>query len=341
MNTEAELLTIIDRDRLSISYEITGGSAAGESPDRAQPDSRLLDYLQVGGTIYGPDGASESIRLRQTAPGRYEASVDAPLAGNYIVALNPRQGARALAPAIGGASKSTSLEFRRYRSNIGLLDEIAEATGGRRLDIENPKLVNLFDRANMPRSESSLPIWPTILLWTIALMLLDVACRRIAWDVPTLQRAAAAGLARVSPMRLRGRRSAETLSTLRRVSDAFDERQLSGSEGVAKLKGTGRLRPPPERVIRSDGTSTFAADTAAPPASPTPAPDRQQVAAALDALLARDAAADSPTEPPTATPTAPPGASLPPASDTTSGLLAAKRRARQRMDEGGADSPRE
>jgi hypothetical protein len=152
-------------------------------------------------------------------------------------------------------------------------------------------------------------------------------------------------LARVSPKRLRGRKSAETLSTLRRVSDAFDERQQAGSEGVTKLKGTGRIRPPPERVIRSDGTSTFAsvssdaASTGDAAAAVTKEPDREQVAAALDALMDRDRTPS--TSAPPAKPEESSASPTPPASETTSGLLAAKRRARQRMDEGDSSNPRD
>ena len=343
MNTDAELLATIDGERLNISYEITGGVTSAQNPGQAatSPDSRLLDYLQVAGSIYAPDGTTSPVRLRQTAPGRYEANVEAPLAGNYIVALNPRQGSRALPPAIGGASKSTSPEFRRYRSNIGLLDEIAEATGGRRLDMNEPTAVNLFDRTNMPHSESSLPIWPVILLWTLALMLLDVACRRIAWDVPMMQRGVAAALAKVTPARLRGGRSAETLSTLRRVSEGLEAQQEAAAAGLTKLKGSGRIRPPPERIIRSDGTSTIAPAPAqvdgadagsmeSSASSKAPAqPESEKVAAALDALLDRRPA--QPTSPVVSPDSQQPAAGV---SETTSNLLAAKRRARQRLAEG-------
>src|SRR4029453_9707707 len=94
---------------------------------------------------------------------------------------------------------------------------------------------------------------------------------------------------------------------------------------------------PPERVIRSDGTSAIApaphtgSDEGRPgstaPVSPTRAPE--QVEAALDALLDRKPnKPDAPAAP--ATPEHPASA----AAETTSNLLAAKRRARQRLAEG-------
>ena len=79
--------------------------------------------------MYRPNGESKPIRLRQTAPGRYEGSTEALQAGNYIVALNPRRGSKQLSPVIGGVSRATSPEFRAFESNTVVLDRIADMTG--------------------------------------------------------------------------------------------------------------------------------------------------------------------------------------------------------------------
>jgi len=336
MNPDAELLCTVQDDHLQISFDL---SAVGEGGERGP-----LDYLTVDATVYSPDGSMTPVRLRQTAPGRYEAAVEALQAGNYIVAVNPRQGARQLSPAIGGASRSTSPEFRRYQSNLALLDEIIETTGGRRLDPANPRSADLFDRTNMPTSVSLLPAWRTLLLWTLALLLLDVACRRIAWDYPMLRNWTAAMIAKVTPAALKGREAATTLATLRRVSDQMDQRQATDASGVTKLRGTGRVAPPPLRTIATPSgatpvagsndspTSTSSNDPslATSPSPTQPAPDQGRVTSALDALLGRTSTIPTPTP---ASPKEPP----PPdkgdaASETTSSLLAAKRRARQRLD---------
>jgi len=340
MNPDAELLCVIQDDHLQISFDL---SALDDGGDRAP-----LDHLQVMGTVYAPDGSMQPVRLQQTAPGRYEASVEAIEAGNYIVAVNPKQGTRQLAPAIGGASRSTSPEFRRYQSNLALLDEIIETTGGRRLDPAQPGRANLFDRTNMPTSVSLLPAWRTLMLWTLGLLLLDVACRRIAWDYPMLRGWAAAMIAKVAPMSMRGREAATTLATLRRVSDQVDQRQEVDASGITKLRGTGKVAPPPLRIITSapsnssstdqtqdsfnaDGTDPALATSAAPPPL-RPAPDQGKITSALEALLGRASSPASSAPQPPSVIQSPADDQRDTASETTSGLLAAKRRARRRID---------
>jgi len=326
MSRDAELTASIQNDQLHIALEMADQGADGGT---------ATGYLQVDGSVYQPDGVAVPVRLRQGAPGRYEATVDANLAGNYIVALNPRQGTRRLAPVIGGVSRSSSPEFRRYTSNLALLDEIVDETHGRRLDLADPKAVNLFDRTGMPRSISSLPAWRSILWWIVALLLFDVACRRIAWDSHQLRRVVSRAIARVSPAHIRGGEAAATLATLRRVSDEVDQRQQTESAGVEKFKATGRVAPPPHRNQYQDAeTETRSAPQPGAGPSHRAAPEPSKVAAALDAILGKTRAPvrDKPKESEPAS-----DANVP--SETTSNLLAAKRRARRTIEGDGEQPP--
>jgi len=303
MSQDAELLVSIEDDRLHINYE-----RFQDAESDAGTDSARQSY-------YKPDGTSAPIRLRQSGPGRYEAGADASLAGNYIVALNPRQGVRQLSPVIGGASRSTGPEFRRYTSNLALLEEVVESTRGRRLDVNDPAAVNLFDRSGMLPSISLLPVWQTILAWALALLLLDVASRRLAWDYNLIRRAVSKALERITPAHVRGGRAADTLATLRRVSDEVDEQRTAASAGLKQFEVTGRVAPPPIHQ-----------DVFKPVESRSPSEDLSRVSAALDAFLGRAPAKPSKTE-------AEPQQEARPDSptDTTSNLLAAKRRIRQNL----------
>jgi Ca-activated chloride channel family protein len=324
----AELIAVIQDDELKITYDIEAG---GESPEQ----DAAISYVQVEGTVYQPDGSFSPVRLRQTAPGRFETAIPATLAGNYVVALNPRQGSRQLPPAIGGANRSTTIEFRRYQSNLALLEEIVERSGGRRLDIADPRGIDLFDREHMPPSVSSLPIWRSLLWWTLALLLLDVASRRIAWDSQLLSRALTRALARVKPARLRATEAAATLATLRRVSDDTAIRRSTSPIPNERRKLTS-LSPPAvvtddrERIDLYDEIDhderrqqRRAAPVSRVPQQPMP--DEQKVSAALDALLGRSKPPKSstPSQQQASTPAEP--------SETTGNLLAAKRRAQERL----------
>ncbi len=317
---QTELRSVIEDDALDVTLEASG------------TDDGFLNYLQVDGTVYGPDGRGLPIRLRQTAPGRYEGAVPAEVSGNYIVALSPRRGLQRLAPVIGGANKTSSPEFRRYRSNVAVLDRIAEATGGRRLNPADPRAIDLFDRTGMPRSVSSLPAWRLILWAALALLLLDIASRRLAWSADQLRNALRASLARVAPASVRGRRVEATLGSLRQAGDRVEQR----------LSRDSTLDPEtPARSALRDGSAATGRNAAMEGEAPTPAPERRpdpaKVAAALDALRGAGPPkkVSAPPEP------EPPEPSQSP-QVTTSQLLAARRRAQQRLqsgDSGGDEEP--
>jgi uncharacterized membrane protein len=344
VSQDAELITEIADDRLRVALEVAGENGG------------FFDYLQVSGTVYRPDGQSVPIRLRQTAPGRYEGDVEALDAGNYIVALNPRQGAKQLSPVIGGINRSTSPEFRAYQSNVRLLEQVAEMTGGRALDLNQPLAVDLFDRSGMPPSVAILPAWQPILLIALTLLLLDVAARRLAWNMDMVKAGLAAAVSKVRPGHVRAAKASATLATLRTVSRTFDERVDADSGGIEKLKGTGVIAPPPDRPV--------------PAPEERPAPEPGRAAAALDVLLGRRRATEAkgkaegeekrkPAKRDAKKPARPEQVALGAASDkahaaepgpgagaeaegestneTTSSLLAAKRRARERL--GGGPTP--
>jgi uncharacterized membrane protein len=290
---DAELIAQITDGRLLITLE-------------AASDRQFLDYLLVDGRVYVPGGRSVPVQLRQTAPGRYETEIEATSPGNYVVALSPRRGNRRLAPVIGGASQTASAEFRRFQSNGALLDRIADMTGGRQLDVTQPQAADLFDRRGMTPSLGALPAWQTVLWLALGLLLLDIASRRLAWGYGRLWSLARQAAARVAPSHVHGRAAAATLASLRETSAQVD-RQHSGQEQAA---------PGPSHPVH-------------PVPKPTRAePEPSKVAAALDALRGKAAppAADRQEQEPEPEPTSPGS------TETTSGLLEAKRRARKKLD---------
>ncbi len=216
-----------------------------------------------------------------------------------------------MAPAIGGASQSARAEFRRFDSNTPLLEQIAQITSGRRLDISQPTKVDLFDRRAMPPSLSALPAWQTILWLALALVLLDVANRRLAWDFGLLRRLLLQAVARVTPGQLRSREAAATLATLRQVSDSVGRRfDAKPADSVRQSS----LRHPDTQPQRPPATSA------------RQPPEPSKVAAAIDALLGKTIS----TAAPPAKPSEPPSADTGP-TDTTRSLLAAKQRAHRRL----------
>lgn len=279
-------------DRISARLDATGD------------DGRPLDLLDVPASVYSPAGRRIDLRLQQVGPGQYEAQSPAGSAsepGVYVVTLAPRQGTRALAPVIGGVSRPTGAEFRRLSSDRAALERIAAVSGGRVLSLADPGAAKLFDRTGVKPAETRTSLWRLLTIWAIAVMLLDVATRRVAWD------------------RLLSRQFGTDLK--RQATDAVRERGRQAEAAVRRLR---------ER----DELTTTAAD-----AQPSPGPltDSDALAIARSEQERRKAAREAARRAAASTPPAAPVIQDKPAAAAETepgGLLAAKRRARQRMDDG-------
>lgn len=176
--TQADLTSTIDGDTMTIRLD-----AAGDE-DFVTGSSRRASFgnnLAVQGSVVGPDGKTVEVKLEQVGPGIYETRVSADQAGNYIVDLqmaNEDDRRR----VIGGASKAAGGELRSFQSNRALLKQIADTTGGRVLDPTDPEDAKLYDRTDMLPSTSSRPLRWQLMPLLLALLIMDVACRRLAWE---------------------------------------------------------------------------------------------------------------------------------------------------------------
>jgi uncharacterized membrane protein/Mg-chelatase subunit ChlD len=163
--------------------------------DALDKNNEFLNFLQIQGNVVKPDLSFATVELVQTAPGRYEATIeDAEASGNYFVNLGYKGPDKVQGIISSGISVPYSDEYRELRSNPTTLESAATITDGQvvswkktadgRIDLErtvqdadhfrrDPQLIN-------PRSFRAL--WPA-LLWLAAFLFLgDVAVRRIALD---------------------------------------------------------------------------------------------------------------------------------------------------------------
>ena len=276
--------------------------------DAADEHGDPLDLLTVPGTVYTPSGQKIPITLEQTGPGVYEGDAPTTESGAHIVTLTPRLGGRRLAPVVAGAAGAISPEHRRLQSNIGLLRRIADITGGRVLAWDATDPAELFDRAGLAPTRAMSPLWPMLLAWAVVVMLVDVGTRRVAWD-RLLSRELAAQIRRHAAETAR---SGQAVATLGRLRGRADRARAGRPTGAAPLTA-----PAPRR-------------TPTRPPEPISTGDRRR--AIREALRAHQSG--RPSSPPTDTPSPrdphdhPPGESA-----ASSGLRAAKRRARERFEQ--------
>lgn len=295
--------TVMGGDRLTIRLDSTRDASTTEP-----------EPLSIPGTLYAPDGTSTDIRLAQIGPGQYEAVAPARMPGTYVVTLLPRAGATP-APVVAGVVKPAGVEFRRLSSDETALRRLAETSGGRVIPLATSPTaasapLDLFSRDDLRPAEARTPLLNGLLIAAVVLFLLDVATRRIAWD------------------RLITREFGAELS--REAASAMRDRTAQAQAAIDRLRTPSR--PPAGANIPGSSEET--------PSVPGPLGDadahRIRDEQAARRRLAREQARQpqSPTPPPrSASPTPPaPSPSTPVESPVSEpGLLAAKRRAQQKM----------
>ena len=151
-------------------------------------DGRRLPTAVFQGRIATPDGEGAPLDLRQVGPGRFEALIDTPDSGVYVMGMRYTapptvQGGPAIEGSVQAAVvKPFADEYRALQDNAALLTQVAEITGGRVLEA-NPETAELWSREGLTMPVSTRAIWLPVVLVGIGLFLTDVAVRRVRLDV--------------------------------------------------------------------------------------------------------------------------------------------------------------
>jgi Ca-activated chloride channel family protein len=142
---------------------------------KAQDDSgKPQDGLQVQAGLVGANNFSQQARLTQVAPGEYRASIASPIQGTYLVQLAGSRDGRVVAQETAGMVVPYSPEYRLGQSNPALLDALAQASGGVRL--QRPAEAFVHAPTNVVRAqEIALPL----LLLVLLLLPFDIGVRRL------------------------------------------------------------------------------------------------------------------------------------------------------------------
>lgn len=271
----AQVVRGVSRPPMSTDFDIqttqTGdkGKVVVEAIDK---DDRFLNFLTVGGNVLGPDNKEHKMRLVQVAPGRYEAEFDTPVPGNYVVGLTYSDGGNKQGHLWSGVSMNTSPELRDLKSDAARLKEVADRTGGRVLDAPfDVAGAQLFRREGLKRTASPMPVWDWLVPFLLALIILDVAVRRIAWDWNSTKRLAAGAAAYVrsytTTRQVETRGTVDALAGVRqKVAEAnFNPGEaapppIPGTGGAASAPAMSTPRPDPKRKFEAKGAAAIEGD---------------------------------------------------------------------------------
>lgn len=162
-----------DRDTLAMRTTIEQGRAR-VVVDAIDDEDRFINDLDSKVMLTSPDGEKETITLRQTAPGRYEASVPLTDYGSYNLKAQHDKDGDTIAVSMGTISYPYPQEYLFTEPNRDVLRRGADIARGE----TDPEVATLFD----PMGEEvkfRKELWPFFILAAIALMLLDLMFRRL------------------------------------------------------------------------------------------------------------------------------------------------------------------
>lgn len=246
--------------------------------DALDKNNNFLNFLQVQGNVVTPDLKRAPLELVQTAPGKYEGTVDeAEASGNYFVNLGYRGPDNIKGIISSGVSVPYSDEYRELRSNPSTLETIATVTDGQvsnwkyrkdgTLDFQQTMQgIDHFRRdAGLVNPQAFTALWPD-LLWLAALLFLgDIAVRRVAPDFDKIRKSLADQW-----KKLRGMDVAPATEYMEKLKS----RKAEVGEQIDRSRAATRFEAPPVPIVPLDepllGTATEALARA--PARPADQP---------------------------------------------------------------------
>jgi secreted protein with Ig-like and vWFA domain len=168
------------KSELEMKTEVVAGIGHA-TVDAFDPSDQFDNNLESKLTVQGPEpgGATRVFPLRQTAPGRYEASFALDRYGSFLLrAEHGRRGedgaVSPVAVSYGHVSHPYPLEYASFEPNLELLAQAAETTGG----ASDPKPELAFDPAG-DSVVSYQDLWPRFVGAAIVLLVLDLLVRRV------------------------------------------------------------------------------------------------------------------------------------------------------------------
>ncbi|UJF35106.1 VWA domain-containing protein [Paenibacillus hexagrammi] len=304
---------------LTLTTHVSGNEASLEAE---VGDPRFHGDLQAVAT----DASLQTKELSfiPTAPGTYSTRMPVDKSGVYLLQtklLDTDNGHGGEPQVVGSATTGVVVPYSpEYRITDGQgltkLKQLADLTGGRMLSLEHPEEVFAFEPAGQRQEK---PISECLLMAALALLLLDIAARRISWPSGLLRRTAAAARARaagpaVPPGARDARAPVNPPPTCAVVGDALAETPLARLRERQQLASRKLHRP---------------AAVAKPAASAPAAPPSASAPLAPGAAAAQQRPGAGPPQQEGAAQSAPPAAERSAPPDAMSRLLDAKRRNRR------------
>jgi hypothetical protein len=147
--------------------------------DALDRDDRYINGLEFVASVRDPARNTQNISLQQIAPGRYQGEFPVPKEGRYYISLTGRTEGLQVGPETFGLANSYSPEFLNLGLDIQLLKEIAAATSGRMLPLEDTSIATILENPDATPPRRGRVWWPALLA-ALLLLLTEIAVRKLA-----------------------------------------------------------------------------------------------------------------------------------------------------------------
>lgn len=164
--------------KYSVTVQLRQGEAVIEL-EAFTPEGEPINLLQPKVTVATPTGESHNLVLQQEGLGRYRGRVPVNETGVYLVTVHEQDETGKPRVYTTGFALPYPTEYRFTRTNMPLLERIAEMTNGK----VNPEPSEVFRSPKQP-SSSVTDIWHLCVALALALFLVDISARRLALGVP-------------------------------------------------------------------------------------------------------------------------------------------------------------
>ena len=142
--------------------------------DSVDESGRFINAAETKLTVIDPSLGNTALVMQQTAPGRYEAEFETSKTGSYNLEVNQNQQGVTTFRQTRGLVVGYPTELRLGPTNLQLLKQISQVSGGR-FDVPADEVFEAGERS----ARLTLPLWPYLLMAALCMLVADVALRRI------------------------------------------------------------------------------------------------------------------------------------------------------------------
>jgi uncharacterized membrane protein/Mg-chelatase subunit ChlD len=167
------------RENFDVRVDVREGQGIVQA-DAYDTQDRFINKLNLQGRLLTPNKKTLPISFVQIAPGRYQGRFPVQGNGEYLLSLVGEKDGRTIGPKTVGITLPYSPEYLGLDINYGLLNRLAERTGGQILRPDAPEeAANMLFTAPGQSIATLKDYWPWFVILALCLFVAEIAIRQM------------------------------------------------------------------------------------------------------------------------------------------------------------------